>query len=107
MKDFTTTEFIKPIIEEFTSVYKNITTDYYKKHLNCDLLFEKGKHNATAVRRNQAFHYYGKSVIELEKKIRDFAKCAETYEGELDKWEWNEEERVQNAIRDELLKLYA
>lgn len=111
MKDFTTPEYITPIIEEIKARFYPVTDNCVKAALNCDLLMQNRRsRDAFCVRAKQPFYYFSSSNGAMQRvyeKIKEYTEYAETEPGELHKWQYNEEKRVQHAIRDALLTLYA
>ena len=107
MKDFTSQAFINPIIDEIKIEYTANKNKRTLHALNCDVLLEGKKRNCHAVRANQPFHIFTAKVKELYKQVADYSEYASTYSGELDVWRYNEQERIQHAIRDRLIEIYA
>lgn len=107
MKDFTTKEYITPIIDEINALYKPITEKAILEALHCDLLLQsKHTKNAYAVRAKQPFYYSFGLADKLFKTVEKYASTAETENGELDTWLYSEKKRINEAIRDALLLKY-
>lgn len=109
MKDFTTAEYVDPVLDWFREKYNPVTDNVtlVSDTLHCELLL-KGKHSNDykAVRKNDVFFVYCPPVKKVYEEIKEFAEMASTYDGELDDWKWEEQQRFQNAIRDRLLEIY-
>ena len=110
MKDFTTPEYIQPIIDEIETHY-TARADF-NKFLNCKVIFtKKGTNTAFCVRENAPFYYSmdGRSAAlkKLHAIILDYSNYAATEPGELDAWYYREQERIQDAIRDALILKYS
>lgn len=110
MKEFTTPEYITPIIGEINAFYTPIIDKTVNAALNCNMLLQSNHtKNALVIRAGQPFYYYAGSPTtkELYRELKSYAEAAETYPGELDRWMWDEKTRIQNAIRDAILAKYA
>jgi len=108
MKQFTTNEYIDPIIAEVKAFYTPIKDPVVLKALNCNVLLQKNRtRDCKAIRSNDYFFIYTPSVKELYAEVKDFAEYASTEPGELDKWEMQEMDRIQKTIRDRLIEIYA
>ena len=110
MKDFTTPEYITPIIKEIESNYTADTNP--APAMNCKVIFtKKGTRTTFCVRENTSFYYSmdGRSAAlkNLHAIILKYSNAAETTPGELDSWYYRELERVQHAIRDTLILKYS
>lgn len=109
MKDFTTPEYINPILAEIRALYTPIIDKAVNAALNCDMLLQSNHtRNAYTIRAGESFYYYSTSAATkaLYKELSEYAKAAETEPGELDTWTYYEEKRIQNAIRDAIIKEY-
>ena len=109
MKDYTTPEFINPILNEIKALYTPIIDKTVNAALNCDLLMQSNHtRNAYIIRAGAPFYYYSTSPATkaLYKELDEYTKAAETEPGELDTWKYAEEKRIQNAIRDAIIKEY-
>ena len=108
MKSFTTPEYIEPIITHFKAFYTPIKDKAILTALNCDVLL-KNNHSGDykAIRNRDCFYVYCTPVKDVYNAIQDFANYASTYEGELDQWMYDEQERLQNTIKNRLIELYA
>jgi hypothetical protein len=105
MKDFTTAEYIDPVIAVFKALYHPITDKSVCDALNCDLVMQSNhSRNAFCVRAGEPF--YTSVANDVYKQIKDYAEYASTEDGELDGWGWNEQQRVQHKIRDRLIEIY-
>lgn len=108
MKDFTTADYINPIIGYFKAFYTPVKDKKILEALNCTVLLKKNRVNEyKAIRAKQPLYTYNPAVKELYAEIADYAEYASTEPGELDEWMYNEEERVQETIRDRLIEIYA
>ena len=106
MKDFTTSEYIDPIIAAYKALYDPITDKRVLNALHCDLLLQSHhSRDAQAVRAGEAF--YSHFFKDVNSEIDEYAEYASTYKDELSEWKWNEKQRVHHAIRDRLLEMYA
>lgn len=107
MKDFTTPDHINPIIGYFKAFYTPVKDKRTLEALNCTVLLKRAKLNEyKAIRANDAFYAYNIAVKELYSEVEDYADYASTEPGELDQWRYNEESRIQTAIRDRLIEVY-
>jgi len=109
MKDFTTSEFLNPILTEIKAFYTPIIDKTVNAALNCDMLLQSNHtRNAYIIRTGESFYYYSTSPATktLYKELDEYTKAAETEPGELDAWKYAEEKRIQNAIRDAIIKEY-
>ena len=92
MKDFTTEEYIKPVLGWFRAMYYPITDEVVLKALHCDLLLQRNNsRNAIAVRKDEVFYTSCPPANEVYDEIKRFAEVASTEDGELDDWAWQEE----------------
>ena len=108
MKDFTTTDYIEPIIGYFKAFYTPVRDKKTLEALNCTVLLKRARVNEyKAIRANEAFYAYNSPVKELYAEVEDYAEYASTEPGELDQWRYNEEKRIQTAIRDRLIEVFA
>lgn len=110
MKDFTTPDYINPVMGELRAFYTPVTDNAVLRALNCNLIMQSNHtRNALVVRAGQPFYYYSTSpaMKQIYKDIEDYANYASTEDGELDEWQWSEKQRVQAAIRDRLIAKYA
>lgn len=107
MKDFTTTEYITPVIEEIKEKYFLVNPDQtVKKCLNCvGLLHRKTTNEYIALRTGGPFFIWQHitTIKNLYNVLKEWTKAAETYSGELDPWRYREEDAIQHAIRDRLI----
>ncbi len=107
MKDFTTAEYVNPVLEWYRAMYHPITDKTVLDALHCDLLLQRNHgRNARAVRKDGAFFTCCVSALEVYKEIAKYAKAVSIYEDELSDWAWNEKMRFNYAVRDGLLKEY-
>lgn len=109
MKDFTTPEYITPVINEIFENYKPIRGNSAAlKSLNAIGLLKKKKgREYIAIRTPGAggFYYFsGKAIKALLKELDSWTAAAETEPGELDTWKYREENRIQEAIRAGIIK---
>ena len=109
MKDFTQIKYIEPVLNEISEKYvishNTPTTQYF----NCDLTLETPYEIGTIyiVSRNKDFYIPCiESLDALIDEILDYTLCAETYPGELDKWQSDEVKRVYKAVRNALIENY-
>lgn len=105
MKDFTTPEYITPIINEISALFTPITDRVITTALHCDLLLQNNhSRNAYAITAGEPFYYRGTKALLQE--LKSYAETAATEAGELDAWMYREESRIHEAIRDTLLATY-
>ena len=107
MKNFTTPEYITPIIEEIKTIYKPAGGPEALRALNCLALLQQRRGRAyMAIRTPEAgaFFYYGKAARKVYAELESWTAAAETEPGELDRWRWAEENRIQEAIREALIR---
>jgi len=109
MKDFTQIKYIEPVLNEISEKYvishNTPTTQYF----NCDLTLETPYEIGTIyiVSRNKDFYIPCiESLDALIDEILDYTLCAETYPGELEKWQSDEVKRVYKAVRNALIENY-
>ena len=108
MKDFTTPEYIDPVIAYFSALYTPVTDKRVMNALHCDLLMQSNhSRNAYVLRAGEPFYTSVHPVREIYNEIHEYAEYASTEDGELDEWSWNEQTRVNAAIRDRLIAKYA
>ena len=108
MKDFTTPEYITPIIAEISALYTPVINPAVNKALNCNMLLQHNhSRNALVIRENETFYYSRGAARELLQEVKSYAETAETYPGELDRWTWDEETRIMSAVRDAIINKYA
>lgn len=108
MKDFTTTQYISPILEEIKSTYTAATDDITTHYFKCSLVL---KHPITRecypVKAENDFYIPNlRSYKDIVKKINAYTAAAETYPEELNTWNYREKTRVFYAVRDALIKEY-
>ncbi len=107
MKDFTTPEYITPVIEEIKEKYFLVDPDQtVKKCLNCvGLLHRKATNEYIALRTGGPFFIWQHitTIKKLYKDLETWTKAAEAYTGELDTWRDREEDAIQHAIRNQLI----
>lgn len=107
MKDFTTKEYIKPIIDEIKRKYTPAKAS--KAALDClhciAILKRNGTRECIALRPGEPFFIWQhiETVKELYSTLQSWTEAAETEPGELDAWMYREEDRIQAAIRDALI----
>ena len=108
MKDFTTKEYIDPIIAQVKAFYTPIKDPVILKALNCTVLL-KNNHTRDykAVRKQDYFFLYNPAIKDLYAEVKDYANYASTEPGELDTWEIQEKDRIQETIRDRIIEIYA
>ena len=112
MKDFTTPEYITPVINEIEKNYYPIINNAINNSLNCVCILQnKTGRAAYAIRPGKTFYYShnGKSAAlkALYTAIDAWTEAAETEPEELFLWNIREKDRIQDAIRDALIKKYA
>lgn len=111
MKDFTTAEHIKPIIEEIEQKYFiDRTTPEVKAIFKSDIVLTPadGSRNAyfiTADRDTLLPNIY--KFIALYQQITRYCEAVETYAGELDIFCEHEKDRARAAVYNTLLRQYA
>ena len=107
MKDFTTLEYITPVIEEIKEKYLLLNPDQtVKKCLNCvGLLRKKSTNEYIALRTGGPFFIWEHitTIKKLYKDLQTWVMAAETYPGELDTWRYREENAIQHAIKNQLI----
>lgn len=109
MKDFTTPEYIAPIMDEIRTLYKPITDRATCTCLDCIVLLQKRtSRDALAVREPSkgAFYYSGPAARDLFRKLDEWTQAAETEPAELDRWKWYEQKNIMEAIRTALIDEY-
>lgn len=109
MKDFTTPEYIAPIIEEIKTEYSPEYSPAALRALDCIVILNKKRsRNSLAIRTPDkgGFYYSSPATRKVYKAVADYAAAAETEPGELDQWTWKEHTRIQEAIRAALIKEY-
>ena len=107
MKDFTKYEYIEPIINIYRALYTPIKDKSVLNALHCDVLLQSNhSRNAIAVRHDDCF-YGSTGTKDLFAEVAEYAESASTYDGELSDWEWQEKDRIQLAIRDRLIEVFA
>lgn len=108
MKDFTTNEYIDPVITYFKALYTPIKDAKVLECLNCTVLLKYNHaNNYKAIRKGEAFYTLCQPVKDLYQEVRDYAEYASTEPEELDEWRYREEQRIQHTIRDRLIEIYA
>ena len=111
MKRFYTAEYIEPVISEIKTLYKPVYSQKVLKALDCKVLLQKrNARDSIAVRTPDkgGFNYYsGNAIKALFKDLAAWKQAAETYQGELDAWSYQEERRIMEAIRNALIREYA
>lgn len=109
MKTFATPEYIKPIIDEIKANYTPENSPATLAALDCVALLHKiGSRDYMAIRTPEkgGFYYHSKATKVLFSNIEAWKEAAETEPGELDKWFYNEEKRILDAIRVALIDEY-
>ena len=109
MKDFTTLEYITPIIEEIKAAYTPEYSPAVLSALDCIVILNKKRsRNSLAIRTPDkgGFYYSSPATRKVYKALAEYAASAETEPGELDRWTWKEHTRIQEAIRAALIKEY-
>lgn len=109
MKDFTTPEYINPIIEEIKTEYSPEYSPAALKALDCIVILNKKRsRNSLAIRTPDkgGFYYSSPATHKVYKALAEYAAAAETEPGELDRWTWKEHTRIQEAIRAALIQEY-
>ena len=111
MKRFDTAAHIAPVLNEIKALYTPEYGGTVLKALDCVVVLNK-RHtrDAIAVRTPDkgSFNYYsGNAIKALFKDLAAWKRAAETYQGELDAWSYQEERRIMEAIRTALIKEYA
>ena len=109
MRDFTTPDYIRPVIcEIFTDYEPENTHPATLKALDCiAILKQKNGRGCIAIRTPDkgAFNYYCHPAINnLLKAVSDFAETVETHPGQLHEWEYQEERRIMEAIRKGIIE---
>lgn len=110
MKDFTTADYIKPIMDEISrKYYIDRPTKEVKAIFKCDL-------ELTPVDANNDRYFINKdrdtllpdisNFFDVFQEITLFSKAVETYAGELEQWQDREKDRVIKATYNELLRQY-
>ena len=109
MKDFTTPEYITPIIQEIKATY---TPEYHQSVLNalrCIVVLNKnGSRDALAIRTpaEGAFYITNRATRKVYAELKAWKEAAETEPGELDRWKYNEEFRIMETVRVALIAEY-
>ena len=108
MKDFTTSDYITPILTEIKKDFYLTTDEATRNYFNCSLLLTHATtRSAYLVSPEKSLYIPGlKSFRKLCINIQDYTTAAETTPGELDAWMGNELNRVFLAVRDALIKEY-
>lgn len=108
MKRFDTPAYIKPIIDEIRGRYKPVTDKQLLNYFHCELILDNPKtREFIAVREaDKTFYYYSSSTRALLATVDDWKRAAETYTGELDRWFYQEERRIMEAIKAALIAEY-
>jgi len=109
MKDFTTPEYITPIIEEIKTEYIPDYSPAALSALDCIVILNKKRsRNSLAIRTPDkgGFYYSSPATRKIYKALAEYAAAAETEPGELDRYTWNEHKRIQEAIRAALIQEY-
>lgn len=109
MKDFTTPEYITPIIEEIKTEYSPEYSPAALSALDCIVILNKKRsRNSLAIRTPDkgGFYYSSPATRKVYKALAEYAAAAETEPGELDRYTWEEHKRIQEAIRAALIKEY-
>ena len=111
MKDFTTADYIKPIVDEISrKYYIDRPTKEVKAIFNCDLVLTPAAENT----RNRFLINPDRDTLlpdiyqflHVFQEIKLFSKLVETYPGELDQWQDREKDRVIKGTYNELLRQY-
>ena len=110
MIHYTAPAYIEPITAEILNNYSIINDETARRCLDCiAILQHKHSRNALILRAGAAFYYTGNGKSEAIKALytdlNDYTRAAETEPGDLDKWKYNEQQRIQDAIRDNLIKI--
>ena len=105
MIDFSSIEYIAPVIEEIKGKYYIENDSTIKKYFNCDLLLHHANsNNCIIVRHTDDFYISGIHALnKLLMQLTDYVIKVQTYTGELDDYEKNQEKKIYNAIRDKLI----
>lgn len=107
MKDFTTAEYVNPVLGWYRAMYHPITDKTVLDALHCDVLLQRNHGRfVKAVRKDGAFFTSCVSALKVYEEIDNYAKAVSTYEDELSKWAWNEKMRFNYEVRDALIKEY-
>lgn len=110
MKDFTTADYIRPIIDEISGKYFiDRPTKEVKAIFKCDLELSPidGSNDRYFINKDRDTllpDIY--QFLYVFQEITQFTKAVETYPGELDQWEDHEKDRVIKATYNELLRQY-
>ena len=110
MKDFTTADYIKPIVDEISrKYYIDRPTKEVKAIFKCDLELSpaSGSNDIYFINsdRDTLLPDIYKFLYVFQ-EITLFSKAVETYPGELDQWQDREKDRVIKATYNELIKQY-
>lgn len=109
MKDFTTPEYIIPIIEEIKTAYTPEYSPAALKALNCIVILNKNRSRDCIALRTPdkgGFYYSSPATSKVYKALTNYAAAAETEPGELDRYIFEEHKRIQEAIRAALIQEY-
>ena len=110
MKAFYTPEHIAPIMDEIRRTWKPTGSKAAREYLHCEALLQKrGGRDFMAIRipERGGFYYTGPAARQLIKELAEWTKAAETEPGELDRWLYQEEQRIMEAIRAALIDEYS
>lgn len=111
MKDFTTAEYVNPVLEWYRTKYHPITDKTVLDALHCDLVLQRNDNRYTVtVRRGDLFYTYDYPFQQVEREIdkyaEQYAELLSTEYGDLEDWVVSEKLRFAFAIRDALIKEY-
>lgn len=109
MRDFTSPEYIKPVI---TDILSNYTPDFsLNEYFRCICIMNRnGSNEGFMLKDNQDWTnrlepiMYSNKALELHKAIEDYAEAVETYETELFYWTISEQKRADQAIINALIQ---
>ena len=113
MKDFTTDNYINPIIQEIKALYtivkdNNLKVYFDKINDNCKLLLcFQNLYSPVYVNSDMPILPKTPQTLKaLYREIDNYSSYAATYTGELDQWNDHEKDLVLEAIKQKLLSLY-
>lgn len=107
MKDFTTSEYLNPVMAFIDALYTPVFDECAKYVLNADVLL-KSNHSRNVIRiaAGEPLNFPVIHSLDVFRDIEEYAGYAATYDGELDRWLYNEQNRVMDAVRDRIIEKY-
>ena len=110
MRDFTTTEYIEPIVDALLKDHEVVDLTEYG--LGVRLKEKRGEHpKSTLIRNNEGKivffsydYFHVDEYVALRREMLDWAIAVETYPGELDTWVYREYDRIDAAVGKMLLE---